>query len=209
MANFIAICPRDDGNSRQASDWYALFKQSAIQQHSELAYIDDYSPADIQNICGALRLQGSDLILYFGHGTHNDWRTNDSVTVDKSNIKYAKRKAVVSIACKTGRDLGPDAVNQGGVESWLGFTIRVAILPPYLNQDPIGDAINRGICELINGGTMRDARNTIESELRKLITDYDTGGNFSNHPNSTFGYFACLSLADNVSLNGKSNFRPL
>ena len=73
----------------------------------------------------------------------------------------------------------------------------------------MGDAIVEGVTQLAKGGTMADARATIEAQLRQLIDDYDEGGQYNSHPNALFAYYACGWLADNVSLAGKTSFKPL
>ncbi|WP_324291069.1 hypothetical protein [Mycobacterium sp. Aquia_213] len=160
------------------------------------------------NILAALAEPTARLVLYFGHGTSDEWTTSGTVTVDGSNVSAAKGKAVVSVACKTGRNLGPNAVNNGGIVAWLGFTIAVPVLPPHGMSDPIGDAIVNGVAKLASG-TMADARAAIEAQLRLLADDYDTGGRYRDHPNADFCYFACGWLADNVSLSGNASFKPL
>jgi hypothetical protein len=209
MGNFAGVCPRDDNNTCLAGDWYQRLNAELIQAgHAQAAYVDDGTPASTANILAALRDQSVELVLYFGHGTADEWKRKTKVTVDRTNVGAANGKAVVSVACKTARSLGPDAVNNGGISAWLGFTIAVPVIPPYSGFDPIGDAIVKGLAKLASG-TMASARTALESELRRVCADYDTGGRFHSHPDALMGYFAAGWLADNISLSGTTTLLPL
>jgi hypothetical protein len=209
MGDYAGICPCDDGNSRLARDWYQRLNAELTQAlHTEIAYIDDATPATRANILTVLVSSTAELVLYFGHSTVDEWTRKGIATVDRTNVSAAKGKAIVSVSCKSGRNLGPNAVNSGGVTAWLGFTISVPVIAPYGTDDPIGDAIVRGLAAL-DTGTMAGARAALETEIRQVAADYDTGGRFQNHPNALLGYFAAGWLADNVSLSGATTLAPL
>ncbi|GAT03711.1 C25 family cysteine peptidase [Mycolicibacterium fortuitum] len=209
MGEYVGICPRDDGHSRIASDWYTRLSDRLKRSgHIEKYYLSDKRGADYSTIRIALAEVGPGLVLYFGHGTADAWTVQGKAVTHSSDAAVAKGKAVVSVACKTGRNLGPDAVN-GGVVAWLGFTIPVPTIAPHGRLDPLGDAIVDGIAQLGNGGSMADARAALEAELRALSDEYRSGGRFSHHPNAVIGFWACGWLADNVSLAGATAWRPL
>ncbi|WP_054812360.1 hypothetical protein [Nocardia arizonensis] len=208
MSYFVGICPCDDGNSTTAADWYKDLVSRLCGPHQERYCVDHMSPADQAGILQALRETNLNLVCYFGHGTSDDWLTSGNSTVNKTNVNAAAGKAVVSVACKTGRNLGAEAINQG-VEAWLGFTIRVPIIPRHAHADPLGEAVADGLARLASQGTMQDARDKVEANMRQLIIDYDKGGTYYSHPNSTLGYFAALALANSISLVGKTKYVPL
>jgi hypothetical protein len=209
MGDYAGICPCDDGSARQARDWYMrLDAELAQASHTQSAYVDDATPATRANILSALTNATAQVVLYFGHGTSDEWTRKGTVTVDRTNVSAANGKAVVSVSCKSGRNLGPDAVNNSGVKAWLGFTITVPVISPHSGSDPIGDAIVKGLATLANG-TMASVRTALETELRQVTADYDTGGRFHNHPNALLGYFASGWLADNLSLSGTTALTPL
>lgn len=209
MGEYAGICPCDDGNARRARDWYSrLNTELAHASHTQITYVDDATPATTANTLIALANARAQLIFYFGHSTSDEWTRKGIATVDRTNVWAAKGKAVVSVSCKSGRNLGPDAVSVGGVKAWLGFTIKVPVIPPYGPDDPTGDAIVKGLAALAFG-TMADARATLEAELRQSAIDYDTGGRHHHHPDALIGYFACGWLADNVSLSGDTTLNPL
>lgn len=117
MGSFVLIRPRDDGDARQASDWAdSLEANLNAIGHTTAADIGDWSPANTANISAALSSAQATLICYFGHGDKDRWLTAGSLTADHSHFTTAKSKAVVSIACKTGCNLGSDAIT-AGVES--------------------------------------------------------------------------------------------
>jgi len=207
MADYVVIRPRDDGAARQVSDWCdELVKRSTGNGHSLIGNVDDTSPASKTSILAALAINCR-LACYFGHGDNNSWLTSGSVTVDKTNVGAATGKAVVSVACKTGRDLGADAFNSG-VKAWLGFKVRVAVLAPHKNRDPVGDTMVDALAVLGNSGTMQDAYDAIKQGFDQLADDYDTGSLSGRH-DSVAGYMASIVLRDYVSLDGASSFVPL
>jgi hypothetical protein len=208
MGKFIVIRPKDDAAARQSSDWCdTLCGNLVADGHIELADVDDTSPPDTANITTALR-KGGDLICYFGHGDETAWLTVGVPTIDATNISAAKGKAVVSIACKTGKDLGPDAIT-AGVICWLGFTIKVSVMSRHKTRDPFGDAIVKGLSVLGVHKSMQEARDEICSNLDQLVTDFDTGGSLSSHPASVIGYYSAMSLRDHIVAHGNFAHRPL
>jgi hypothetical protein len=204
---FSVIRPQDDGNSQQCSDWADnLITNLKAGGHSKAIDVDNLTPANSSNILAALK-SGSSLICYFGHGDEGSWLTHSATTVDKSNVSAAAGRAIVSVACKTARGLGPDAIT-AGVEAWLGFTCKVAVITPHKGVDPIGDAIVDGLTELGAAKTMQEARDEIRSKMDKLVTEYDTG-KYAMHPAANIGYFAALALRDHVVVHGNTGFVPL
>lgn len=176
------------------------------QGHLLISDIDDSSPADKSNIVAALK-QTSDLVLYFGHGTEDSWLTNAKATADSSNISSASGKSVVSVACKTGRQLGPDAVTAGST-AWLAFTIKVPVISVYKTKDPLGEAIVDALAGLGRAKSVGDVRDDLVSNLDALVTEYDSG-RYSCHPQATMAYFAVMALRDHVVALGKNRHVPL
>ena len=207
MSDYVVIRPRDDKTTRQVSDWCdELIAELAKDGHTVVNDVDDTSPADTAQIDTALGVTAK-LVCYFGHGNDPAWLTRGAATIDNTNVKAAAGKAVVSIACKTGRNLGPDAVTSG-VVAWLGFDIRVPVLPVHQLRDPIGETLVGALRVLGKSKTMAEAPDAIETDFDKLVDDYDTGplsGNF----NSLTGYLAALSLRDHVALTGSAAHAPL
>jgi hypothetical protein len=208
VSTFCVIRPQDDVEAKQASDWCdELITQLTRSGHSNTGDVDKFTPADTTNITVLLRGHAG-VICYFGHGDENSWLTNSLVTIDSSNILAATGKPIVSIACKTARNLGPDAIT-AGITSWLGFSIAVAIIRPHKTRDPIGEAIVTGVARLGKGATMQQARDEIAAQLNQVVADYDAGGKHASHPQSTFGYFAAMSLRDHVVVHGSTACVPL
>src|SRR6516165_8590066 len=108
MGSFVLIRPQDDAESRQASDWGKMISEywTKVTVHTKSQDINQYSPADAKTISAAIG-SSADLVLYFGHGDDTSWLTSGSATIDASNVHPASGKAVVSVACKTGCNLGP------------------------------------------------------------------------------------------------------
>jgi hypothetical protein len=207
MSSFALIRPKDDARAQQASNWAGSVSAAfAKSGHTKLADVDDLSPANQANIIAALGSAVS-LICYFGHGDEHSWLAGGAVMVQAADFSIAGAKAVVSAACKTGCNLGPDAVTSG-VEAWLGFTLNVAVIAPHKGVDPIGDAIVAGLSVLGAGRTMQQSRDELYSELDKVVAGYDTGA-FSAHPGATLKYYAALAMRDHLVLHGTSGFTPL
>jgi hypothetical protein len=210
VGSFSVIRPQDDNVAQQASAWCdELVKLLSNKGHSLVNDTSATSPggADKKDIVAAISSR-TDLICYFGHGDEKSWLTLGSSTVDASDFQVAKGKAVVSIACKTGRVLGPDAVTAGAV-SWLGFTIKVVVVPLHKTVDHLGDAIVDGLAVLGTGGTVQQARDELAAKLDQLMVAFDTGGTLSSHPSAGLGYLSSMALRDHISLEGQNNHRPL
>jgi hypothetical protein len=214
VSDFVLIHPRDDGAARVASDWgKSLETALGAKGHKVSVEVtdvrvkkSDLSPADTTNISSALG-EPVNLICYLGHGDTHNWLTGGAPTVSSKDFIAAKSKAIVSIACKTGRSLGPDA-NTAGVEAWLGFSSKVAVVNTN-GRYPIGDAIVDGLSVLGSGKTMQEARDEVYAQLDQVVKDYDMGGKYQSHSTATLGYFSALAMRDHLVLHGTASFAPL
>jgi hypothetical protein len=206
MSDFVLIHPRDDGKAQRASVWARALEASLVAGgHNVVSDVTDLTPADTANIRSALGAAAT-LICYFGHGETHSWLTAGAVTVNATDFPAAVGKAVVSIACKTGCNLGPDAITSG-VETWLGFTSRVAIMATAAGTYPLGDAIVDGLSLLGTSKTMQEARDEIYANLDQVLKDYDTGGKYATDP--VIGYWSALAMRDHLVLHGNVAFKPL
>ena len=205
------IRPEDDPTTVQSSTWGRRLKSVFSMAHSLAKDVVKRTPADSLNVQAAYK-SGGDLLCYFGHGEADCWETGGAPTLQSISLPPTCPSAVISIACKTGCQLGPDAIT-AGVMSWLGFTVKVGVIAPYASLhgsvDTIGDAIVNGLKVLGTGASMQDARDEIEIELDKLVDAYDTGGAYSHHPDASIGYFVAAYMRDHVVLHGKSSLCPL
>jgi hypothetical protein len=209
MSSFSVIRPRDDSAAIASSDWCddLIAKLTASKAApSKLIDVDDSSPADQAKISAAMSA-GAELICYFGHGDSNAWLTANHPTIDAGTVSAGKGAAVVSIACETGLQLGADAIT-AGVESWLGFTIKVPVLVLKGGSDPFGEAIVDGLAELGEGKSMQEARDALFAALNQTVTDFDTGY-LSTDPSAPLGYYAAMSLRDHIVVHGNSAHVPL
>jgi hypothetical protein len=208
MGKFTVIRPKDDAEARQASRWCDdLIADLSGKGHIKIVDIDDYpNYPDGASISSALKQQ-SDIVFYFGHGDENAWITSRKVTIDSRKIKAARGKAVVSIACKTGRNLGPNAVT-AGVTCWLGFSIKVPVVGPNNGRDPFGEAIVKGLSCLGAHKSMQQAHDDLYDALDKLVDEFDNGV-FKHHKAANLGYFGAMSLRDQIVIQGKAKHRPL
>jgi hypothetical protein len=207
VGSYIVIRPQDDAVAQQVSDWAdMLMKHPGFVTHACVDDVDSARPANQVQILAALgRL--AEVVLYFGHGDTDRWLTGNQVTLDVSNVSGAAGKAVVSIACKTGSLLAGNAIT-GGVTAWLGFTVRVPVLPAHKNVDPIGDAFVQALSDLGAGGTMQFARDQVAAAFDQLVVDFDTG-RFSSRPDAVVGYYAAMAVRDHVVLHGSTSLAPL
>jgi hypothetical protein len=206
MASYALIRPEDDADARQASTWAdSLGKKLSSISHNKTADVDAGSPPDQAQIVAALGAVCS-LICYFGHGDKDSWLTGRT-RVKGGDFVPAKGKAVISIACKTGCNLAPDALT-AGVRTFLAFSSKVAVIAIYNGADPIGDAIVDGLSVLSSGSTMQQSRDEIYSKLDGVVNDYDTG-QFRSHPAANFGYFAAMAMRDHIVVHGDTAFQPL
>jgi hypothetical protein len=205
---FAVVRPQDDATARQVSDWCdALVAELVARGHVLVDEVDEATPAEAAEIERALRA-GAELVLYFGHGSRDAWRTNGRPTIYSGNVGAAAGKAVVSIACLTGRELGPDAV-AAGLVAWLGFTIAFPVLAPHKNADPFGATIVSACAGLASGATMGGLRDAIVAACAQLAVDFDHGGRFFGHPGQPVGYYGALALQSHVSIAGDAAHRPL
>jgi hypothetical protein len=207
MGTFSIIRPKDDSSACQASDWAdRLDADFRTFGHSLTRDIDDTTPADATNVLGVF---GGlvNLICYFGHGNEDSLLTKGLPTVDKASISLTPGVAVVSVACKTGTNLGPAAIT-AGANAWLGFTIKVPVIAPHRTIDTIGDAVFDGLKGLGNGDTMQQALDALRQSFDDLVTKYDSGS-YRSHPASPIGYYSAMALRDHVVLHGNGKCAPL
>lgn len=208
MSAFVIVRPQDDSAARQASDWCdALVAKFIAFGHTLVDDVDEATPAEAPEIERAMRAEAR-LVCYFGHGDRDAWHTDDQPMIDRGNVKAAAGKAVLSIACLTSRELGPDAVT-AGVVTWLGFTIKVPVLVPHKNADPFGEAIVAALAGLASGATMGDVRDALVAACEQLVVEFDQSGRFHGHPAQPVGYYGALALQSHVSLHGAAAHRPL
>lgn len=54
-------------------------------------------------------------VLFYGHGQHDSWQGGDGKpVVDLYNSYLLHRKFVFAMTCRSGRDLGMSAIQEGG-----------------------------------------------------------------------------------------------
>jgi|GEM_PF-5474146 len=209
MSNFTTIRPRDGTAAQQVSEWAKRLAQNLVTAgHTQTQDVDDLTPADAPHVVAATTA-ATDLVCYFGHGTETEWTTHGVATLDAVSATACQKKAVVSVACKTGTQLGSDAIT-AGAHAWLGLTIKL-IVPapyPYTWTDPFEDAYVTGLSVLGTGATMQNAKDALVTELDQLATAYDTGA-YSGHPNSAIGYLSAIAQRDHLVLHGTASHCPL
>jgi hypothetical protein len=208
MGSFTTICPRDDAEARRASDWCAdLRARLEAGGHWSAHIVDDRTPADRPAV--ELGLQTPvDLVLYFGHGATDAWLTDGAKTLDPSNVGTVAPQALVSIACLTGRDLGPEAV-RAGATAWLGFTIMVPVVDPHKNVDPIGEAIVQGLAEFGRGACFADVCLALQTAFDALSRRCQGAtGVYGGHPGRWLSYYGALALRQSTTVEGAGDHRP-
>lgn len=208
MGYFSLIRPRDDAPAKQASDWAdELANKLKTAGHTLASDVDNLTPADRTNIENAISGTGT-VIFYFGHGDEDKWRKVAQSLLDTTNIQKSRGKCVISIACKTGRNLGPDSII-AGAEAWLGFNIAVGVISPYKGFDPIGEALVDALAEFGSNCSVQDVRDEVVSNLDKVAKDHDNGGSYANHHNAVLVYFTAVAMRDNVVALGNNGYKPL
>jgi hypothetical protein len=211
MGDFIAIHP-DNVNDAAAGDlsrWCVeAIKRAGARGHGPSSQVSRATPCDRANVDSALAAPG-DVVFFFGHGDEHSLKgERQASVVDNANAHQAKGKAVVAIACKSGRGLGPDAV-VAGVRSYLGFNIKLGWLPPSRGQpDVFMDAMLNSVDVLLGGGSVQALRDAIYSELEK-VADYYEHGAGSKYRNAVNGYFVAHAVKDNIAGLGDVQFAPL
>jgi hypothetical protein len=206
VGEFVCIGPRDDASAQQAFDWLTdLRAKLTTAGHIQVAQVDNATPANRKKITAALTASAH-LILYFGHGDSDRWKTGGQATVDKANANILGPRAVVAVACKSGTQLGPDAVT-AGVDTYLGFTSKVGVIPLHRGRDQLGEAIVNGLKVLGANQSMQAAKDELVRQLDALSLAFDTG-RLRNHPHATFGYFVSAAMRDHVVLHGKAGLQP-
>jgi len=205
---FVVIHPEDDAAAEQAAKWCSeLVDELVAAGHELIEDVNEQTPADSASIEAALEMP-AELVCYFGHGTPDSWQTDGQTTIESGNVGRAAGKTVVSIACLTGRNLGPDAVT-AGVSSWLGITIKVPVLPPHKNVDPMGSAFVSGLRHLSRSATIGDVRDSLIAAFEQLAVDYDDGGRFAGRPDQPIGYYGAHALKDSIEVSGRKTAIPL
>jgi Peptidase family C25 len=209
MSTFVVIRPQDDAVARQASDWCDKLVNVLTQQggHIKMGDVNSACPASQATIVSAMQ-KNSQLVFYFGHGTTDAWTVTNTNVIDPSSISCASRNAVVSIACKTGQQMGSDAITAGAI-FWLGFTIKVPVIRPYKNIDPIGEAIYGALAGFGSSKSAQEVHRDLIQKLDRVATEYDTGGKFSKHPEATMGYFFAMVLRDHIVVHGNPSYVPM
>ena len=143
MRTFLMIRPRDDADARQASEWCSdLQVELEAMGHKLADAVDDRTPANRQEVETALQ-SPVNLVCYFGHGTKDALLTYDVETLGPQNVVAATQQAIVSVACLTGRELGPEAVKVwpnclhgssgetgSRIKSWIDPILLFLLRPP-------------------------------------------------------------------------------
>ena len=56
---------------------------------------------------------------------------------------------------------------------------------------------------------MQETCDEIYANLDQVVTQYDTGGKYSNDPTAPIGYFSALAMRDHLVLHGVAGMVPL
>ena len=174
--------------------------------------------ADATRLEGPLVTRGSieqsardhDLVLYAGHG---EWgqlycteQTPESL-LDAQNVWCLRGRTVVAFACRSGRDLGPQAVDHGA-DGYLGFTDDL-VWPMNARALPAFSlAMSKGVSVLVNGGSLGQMRDVLTDEHLAIYEHYWRGPGRSAQDSHVYAMFA-EHFAFRLVVHGDAGARPL
>jgi hypothetical protein len=132
------------------------------------------------------------LVVFYGHGCicgeslfENQAEVDEPMrpALSAINVELLENKIVYAVACYSAKTLGPYAVNNTGVLSYIGYTAELATGAD--SNGPIaalGECVNSGLTVLTeDGGTCLDARDKIYRTFTKWINLYDAKDTFDDY----------------------------
>lgn len=170
MTTVVVIRPSSDAVEQTLALWMDLALPPGTSLTGVTALHDlgaGTLPAAVQNSCA-----GADIVLYLGHATETE--LGDPTLLDSSTIGSARGSTLVAIACFSGVQLGLDAVNNGILKDYLGFTEPLFVY----NAQPglMGTEIAPHLRAFLEGRlTISQLRDRLEDELKTIELLYRTG----------------------------------
>lgn len=126
------------------------------------------------------------LVVFNGHGTKEYiYGHNDEIILDESNTGLLKSKIIYAVACDSLRELGENAVKQGGADSFIGYESQfMIVIDPTRttapdkdrNAKPFEQVYVMFVIALLSGLSVEDSIEKTKELIRKLIREYGVFG---------------------------------
>ena len=154
--SMVSIRPDYENATRYGSAWQSLIVNAA--SGAGLNVTDLYGAnATGENFHSAIATQDPILVNIFGHGNYNiiAGQNHEVYLQGGVNDNVLAERVVYDLSCRSGRDLGSSAVNQGAV-SFLGynedflFVVTYGDHPDGWMENPLADEVARGFFESHN-----------------------------------------------------------
>ncbi len=173
--SMISIRPDYELVTRYASAW-----MTQILNATNIPVVDLYgSQATANNFFNELETQDPLIVNLMGHGNYNVIACQNGETLLQGgvNTNVLAGRVVFVLSCRTGRDLGRTAFNEGAI-SYLGYSEDFWMIYSYGNHsdggmvNPLADEASRGFFESHNiapisylrGSTVSDSYSASQSK---------------------------------------------
>lgn len=190
MNTVTFIRPEKDNVETVLSDWAGII-QAGCRGSIVLSLVDlKGSMADRVKV--EQSIENSDVILYFGHGTKHAMGNPDAL-LDHANIYTCAGKILISVACETALDIGPEAINNN-TRTFLGFDDELVV---YLGKPGIfGSVFVQALLPLLTGSSsVMDSKDKLVTLFQTIEKHYRTSS--ANDPDA-----AIIWLAAHINWRG-------
>lgn len=146
MRDILYFSPRFDKATEVSNDYFEDLK---VKENISTRDILERENATRENL--EKKIKDYNILAFWDHGQSDALVANDNQnTVDNNNLDLFKGKEIWTVACLSGKELGPKAIKQG-VSFYQGYTdvITITSVPPF--KDFFCDALNAGIRERKKG----------------------------------------------------------
>jgi len=158
--------------TRSTYPWASLIKEQFEAQGWQVCDLGENLAITTQ-VESALQTVDSTIFVFYGHGSEDYMEgQNGEPLIHLDNVNLLTDKIVYTVACWTAKMLGKTA--ERFVRCYCGYDNKVILILDKFYLEKLGECVNVGLFEMLEGGTMEQARQRILMEYDRWI-DYFTG----------------------------------
>lgn len=206
MSEVSFISTSRDAAAADLSSWAGALQSTMATQGHDLSVCAANGAPDDRANCELLLKGPARLVFFFGHGTTDELRgAADEPLVDRQNLRLARGKVLVSVACESGLELGPTAVISG-LRAHLGWDVMLLWLSGE-DADRYGRAIYGPLGRFGHSASVSEVKRWLEQELNRVAQHHRR--NRARNPNAKLAYYAAAAAAGQISVHGDGGVRPM
>ncbi len=158
--------------TRSTYPWASLIKEQFEAQGWRVCDLGENLAVTTQ-VESTLQTVDSTVFVFYGHGSEDGMEgQNGEPLIHLGNVNLLKDKIVYTVACWTAKMLGKTAVPF--VRCYCGYDDEVILRLDNFYLKKLGECVNVGLFEMLDGNTIEQARQRIVAEYTHWI-DYFTG----------------------------------